>query len=324
MTGGPGRPAVPVYEDQEFQERWLVAQRSLGSTLPGPMNWSEHRRGADPEVRIDTFARWARSLGWELPAGLSQLAGDSGQPAQLAASRVTTGPDSADSSSASALWEAERRKLWSNREYFGIGELARNLGRSTAGRLEVDEAEATRILHHLCEWYDRGEFGDDEIFVLSADPPSFAPAKQRINGEFGAEIPPLIWRESVLLRRPAVRRYLDGCGLAGAPRVLAEWDFGGGSEGAAKPEPAAAASDAITRPASLDKRTTYEMRVAEIRQQCGRVPPLQTTKSGLQGDREWAAANGIARAEIKKWRHDLLGRQSRGRPKNSTGNSPRQ
>jgi hypothetical protein len=44
MTGGPGRPAVPVFlEDQEFQERWLVAQRSLGSTLPGPMNWPEHR-----------------------------------------------------------------------------------------------------------------------------------------------------------------------------------------------------------------------------------------------------------------------------------------
>jgi hypothetical protein len=57
-------------------------------------------------------------------------------------------------------------------------------------------------------------------------------------------IPLLIWRESVVLRRPAVRRYLDGCGLPGAPSVLAEWGFGGGSEGAAKPEPAPAAGDA--------------------------------------------------------------------------------
>jgi hypothetical protein len=33
--GGPGRPAMPLFlEGQQFQERWFVAQRSLGSTLP--------------------------------------------------------------------------------------------------------------------------------------------------------------------------------------------------------------------------------------------------------------------------------------------------
>lgn len=35
MTGGPGRPAMPLFlKGQQFQERWFVAQRWLGSTLP--------------------------------------------------------------------------------------------------------------------------------------------------------------------------------------------------------------------------------------------------------------------------------------------------
>lgn len=72
------------------------------------------------------------------------------------------------------------------------------------------------------------------------------------------------------------------------------------------------------------RRAAYEMRVAQIRELHGRNPPIQTTKGGLQGDREWAAANGISRPQSVKWRRELLERQSRGRPKNSAGNSPRQ
>jgi hypothetical protein len=71
MTGGPGRPVVPFFlEGQQFQERWSVAQRSLGSNLPGPINWPEHRHGAPPEVRLAAFARWARSVEWEMPVEL--------------------------------------------------------------------------------------------------------------------------------------------------------------------------------------------------------------------------------------------------------------
>ncbi len=71
-------------------------------------------------------------------------------------------------------------------------------------------------------------------------------------------------------------------------------------------------------------RATYEKRIADFRKLYGRDPPIQSTKSGLQGDREWAAANGISRPEIAKWRLELLGRKIGGRPRNEAGNSSRQ
>jgi hypothetical protein len=78
MTGGPGRPAVPVFlEAQPFQDLWFLARESLGSTLAGPINWREYQRGATPEVKLAIFAKWARSVvEWEMPAELLQLAGD--------------------------------------------------------------------------------------------------------------------------------------------------------------------------------------------------------------------------------------------------------
>jgi hypothetical protein len=68
-------------------------------------------------------------------------------------------------------------------------------------------------------------------------------------------------------------------------------------------------------PTNSDKQLAYESRVAEFRKtHDGRNPPIQTTKAGVQGDREWAVANGVPRTDISKWRHELLGTQSRGRP----------
>jgi hypothetical protein len=328
MTGGPGRPAGPVFlEHQEFQERWLVAQRSLGSTFPGPVNWPEHRRGSDPEVRLDTFARWARSLEWEFPAELSQLAGDAGQfvpSATTEPARATNAADLGAAPAAVALWEAELRKPWPERQYFHIAAVTLRLSRKP-GRLETDEEEAHRILLHLIASSDRGEFGDDELVVLVDEAPHIVPAKARLAQEYGSAIPLLIWCDAVLLARPAVERFLRGCGLAGAPRLLAEWGFGGESEGADKPEPApAGVSDAIITPASPDKRAAYETRVTDFRKLHDRDPPIQTTKSGVQGDREWAVENRVSRPDIEKWRGELLGPQLRGRPRNSPGNSPEQ
>jgi hypothetical protein len=62
----------------------------------------------------------------------------------------------------------------------------------------------------------------------------------------------------------------------------------------------------------------YKRRVAGFRKR-GRTPPIQTTKDGEKGDREWAVANGVSRDIIKKWRLELLGTQARGRPRNSAG-----
>jgi hypothetical protein len=138
---------------------------------------------------------------------------------------------------AMALLAADRRKPRSDRQYFPISELARRLARRTDGRLEVDEDEADRILFDLVEWFDRGDF-DDEILALAAEPPHLRPLKPLLEAEFGQTIPPIIWRRAVVvLRRSAVRRYLDGCGLAGAPRLLAELFCVGGSAAVGKPAP---------------------------------------------------------------------------------------
>jgi hypothetical protein len=69
-------------------------------------------------------------------------------------------------------------------------------------------------------------------------------------------------------------------------------------------------------------QSDYEIRVEEFRKaHQDRNPPIQSTKVGLQGDREWATENRISRADITRWRRAVLGEQKGGRPKNSTGNS---
>jgi hypothetical protein len=76
--------------------------------------------------------------------------------------------------------------------------------------------------------------------------------------------------------------------------------------------------------AGQTRRSAYQSRVEEIRKLYGRDPPLENTKSGIQGDREWAAANGISRPDIEMWRRELLWPQRRGRPRNSAANSAEQ
>jgi hypothetical protein len=44
----------------------------------------------------------------------------------------------------------------------------------------------------------------------------------------------------------------------------------------------------------IDKRLAYANRVAEFREQ-GTTPPLETTKDGIKGDREWATEMDVSR-----------------------------
>jgi len=69
-----------------------------------------------------------------------------------------------------------------------------------------------------------------------------------------------------------------------------------------------------------DRRKNYEDRVAEFRKTGGN-PPIENTKGGIQGDREWAVQNGVPRGDIAQWRRELLDKSVRGRPKNPAGNS---
>jgi hypothetical protein len=145
------------------------------------------------------------------------------------------------STAAAALWKAELRKPWLERQYFHIRAVALRLSRRP-GHLETDEEEAYRILLHLMASYDRGEFADDELVVLVEEAPHIVPSKGRLAQEYGSAIPLLIWRDAVLMTRPAVERFLRRCGLHGAPRLLTEWGFGDEPEGAAQPEPASTAA----------------------------------------------------------------------------------
>jgi hypothetical protein len=60
-------------------------------------------------------------------------------------------------------------------------------------------------------------------------------------------------------------------------------------------------------------KAQYVARVAKFG---GELPPWQKTKIGIQGDREWAAENGVGRQEIKTWR-DEIGSAKRGAPRKS-------
>jgi hypothetical protein len=63
-----------------------------------------------------------------------------------------------------------------------------------------------------------------------------------------------------------------------------------------------------------EHRAAYVRRVAEFdKDHPGRIPPVQITKSGLEGDREWAIREGISRDEITKFRREIL-KTKLGRP----------
>src|SRR6516164_2104374 len=109
---------------------------------------------------------------------------------------------------------------------FYIQELARAIAR-LPGRAEVDEQEAYRTTDDIAQWHLRGEFSDDEVVAYAGDPPglqSLAEIKEeaRRRGETWCLSQPE-WRAAYWLTAPAAFRYLKGCGLAGAPRVLREW-----------------------------------------------------------------------------------------------------
>jgi hypothetical protein len=84
------------------------------------------------------------------------------------------------------------------------------------------------------------------------------------------------------------------------------------SERSAAPSPAAAGE-------SDPARRKYDERVAEHQRLHGGAPPLETTKSGVQGDREWAVQNGVSRPVVEKWHRELPGARGRGAPKKRQG-----
>lgn len=109
---------------------------------------------------------------------------------------------------------------------FYISEIAQKLARQP-GRLGFDLDEAHRIAGDIYDWYARGKFSEQEIVARYGDPPRFGPiaraeeARQR--GKGWQEIDLGLWYAAIALTRTGAKRYVEGCGLAGAARLLSEW-----------------------------------------------------------------------------------------------------
>jgi hypothetical protein len=78
-------------------------------------------------------------------------------------------------------------------------------------------------------------------------------------------------------------------------------------------------SPSDSAPSNRKAKAAYQHRIAEFWKR-GSPPPLDTTKGGVMGDRQWAVKHGVPRADIMDWRRELLGERAprRGRPRNST------
>jgi len=79
-----------------------------------------------------------------------------------------------------------------------------------------------------------------------------------------------------------------------------------------------AAAAVVSTPADLTKkRELYRDRVAEF----DRQPPLETTKSGTLGDRQWATQNSVPRSTVEQWRREEGVRTNRGAPKRTSNSA---
>lgn len=71
------------YERQEYEKRLALATRCLGDSLPGPLNFAVWRyEGAEPVVRLKSFATWVSGVDLEIPPALAELVSTTERPAR--------------------------------------------------------------------------------------------------------------------------------------------------------------------------------------------------------------------------------------------------
>jgi hypothetical protein len=120
-------------------------------------------------------------------------------------------------------WLEEAHQPIKQRQLFKFGEIADALARNP-GRQEVDMAESARIAGNLVEWFNCGEFADEEVLASFDDPPHFRPLRPSLEDvqRQAEQDCRLDWRE-LILTRPALKTYLERTSLDGASRLLHEW-----------------------------------------------------------------------------------------------------
>jgi hypothetical protein len=140
--------------------------------------------------------------------------------------------------SAEAAWIKETARPPQDRHLFRFYEVGQWLARNP-GRLEWDHDEARRIVIDLFDWFERGDFHPSDVLVPVPDSPYFISVRSFLDDAQDAqernvrteEIHNLRIVEFLVLRRSALKLYLERSTLEGAPRVLQEW-FPGAAPGA--------------------------------------------------------------------------------------------
>jgi hypothetical protein len=180
----------------------------------------------------------------------------------------------------------------------GSGDIE-NVGREQWGGLRLCSFEGRDIAVPVNSESDPLPLAGSLADYLSGSVPANGTPAVWVDLEFSAEQVTRLWR-------PNESSVVDSASLS--------VELGVRAEEAPVPPPAVCVEQ--------NHRAAYARRVEEFRKtHPGRNPPVQNTKSGLQGDREWATAKGISRPDITKWRREVLGEQKGGRPKNPTRNS---
>jgi hypothetical protein len=237
---------------------------------------------------------------------------------------------------ARAAWEAaDKQWLRDNarpprqRDQFQVGELAQALAR-LAGRPDVNWRLYDAIARDSYEWIDRGEFGDEQVLALTGEPQPcepYLPALAKIvaaepNSPYANLQPdarrPVFERDlagsvrvnvaAIILTRPAVRQYLDGCGLRGAPRVHREWF------GKAEAAPASGSPETIgTPPSTANERSARRGPRAKKRLKVEAAMREQISSGKLTVDRLAACKEmsialeyGVSRDTGRKARSNIL------------------
>jgi hypothetical protein len=141
---------------------------------------------------------------------------------------------------------------------FYVFEIAHKLARHP-GHLEWDWDEAHRIGSDMYDWYMGNKFGDREVLANYEDSSSLVPIAEikeqaRQRGRAWDEVDPGLFYAAFALTSAAAKRYIEGCGPAGAPRLLREW-FGVAEAKSHKPGPKRIIRDAIKTKMLADLRS---------------------------------------------------------------------
>jgi hypothetical protein len=229
-------------ETEELLRRLEMAEHFAGLSLPAMMRSAPHEGGGGWDVRPADFAARAARTKWPLPREflVAPPAAAGADEASLSTVSYATLKNAIERRGPTAEHVGRLSKMPARAGPFYVFEIAQALSR-LPGRVEIDQDEAHRIGADMYDWYRRGGFTEHEVVAQYGDPLRWGPITQREEearqrGEGWEDLHLGLWYVAIALTYHAAKRYVEGCGLAGAKRLLSEW-FGSpeGRKGQSRP-----------------------------------------------------------------------------------------